>query len=353
MKLVFFGLSITSSWGNGHATTYRALLRELSMQGHHIVFLERDVPWYASHRDMIAPPFCAVELYRDLEDLRMRFVEVVRSADAVIVGSYVPDGVAVGEWVLATARGVTAFYDIDTPVTLAKLEQADFEYLSPDLIPRYRIYFSFAGGASLRRLEKEYGSPAARALYCSADPELYYPQEFQKTWTLGYLGTYSDDRQPALNKYLVQAALRLPIGRFAVFGPGYPQEIAWPPNVDRTQHLSPDQHRRFYNEQRFTLNVTRASMRRLGFSPSVRLFEAAACGVPIISDVWDGIEMFFEPDKEIMLVRTTDEMVYILRELPHRECVQIGARARQRFLRDHTPRQRAIEFVTSLAEAAR
>jgi spore maturation protein CgeB len=161
MKLVFFGLSITSSWGNGHATTYRALLRELGKLGHQILFLERDVPWYASNRDMIAATFCTVELYRDPADLRHRFGTAVRIADAVIVGSYVPDGVTVGKWVLATARGITAFYDIDTPVTLAKLERADFEYLSPDLIPGYQIYFSFSGGRSLTRLESEYGTKAS------------------------------------------------------------------------------------------------------------------------------------------------------------------------------------------------
>jgi spore maturation protein CgeB len=353
MKLVFLGLSITSSWGNGHATTYRALLRELSGLGHQILFLERDVPWYASNRDMIAPSFCTVELYRDLEDLPKRFGTIVRSADAVIVGSYVPDGVRIGEWVLATARGLTAFYDIDTPVTLAKLEREDFEYISADLIPRYRVYFSFSGGAILKRLEKEYGSPAARALYCSADPELYYPEKIHRRWALGYLGTYSDDRQPALNRFLVQPALRLPLDRFALCGPGYPQEIEWPPNVDRTEHLPPDQHQRFYNEQRFTLNITRASMRKIGYSPSVRLFEAAACGVPIISDTWDGIEMFFEPGNEIILVQTTDEVVSTLQNFPDRERIRIGARARSRFLRDHTPRHRAIEFVTSLTEAMR
>lgn len=353
MKLVFFGLSITSSWGNGHATTYRALLRELGKLGHQILFLERDVPWYASNRDMIAATFCTVELYRDPEDLRNRFGTAVRTADAVIVGSYVPDGVTVGKWVLATARGITAFYDIDTPVTLAKLERADFEYLSPDLIPGYQIYFSFSGGRSLTRLESEYGSPAARALYCSADPELYYPADIERRWTLGYLGTYSDDRQSALNSLLVQPALRLPLARFAVCGPGYPKAIEWPPNVECTQHVPPDQHRRFYCQQRFTLNITRASMRKNGFSPSVRLFEAAACGVPIISDTWDGIEMFFEPGKEILLVHSTDEVVSILRDLPDRECTRIGKRARRRLLRHHTPRQRAIEFITSLAEATR
>lgn len=348
MKLVVLGLSITSSWGNGHATTYRALLRELSSLGYQVVFLERDVPWYASHRDMIAPGFCEIELYRDLEDLRERFTELVRAADAVMVGSYVP--VAVGEWVLATAKGVTAFYDIDTPVTLAKLEQGDCEYLAPDLIPRYRIYFSFSGGPSLVRLEKEYGSPAARALYCSADPELYYPEELEKRWALGYLGTYSQDRQAGVNQFLIQPALRLPKEHFAVAGSSYPAELKWPSNVDRTEHLPPAQHRRFYNEQRFTLNITRASMRHMGFSPSVRLFEAAACGVPIISDIWDGIETFFEPDKEIILVRTTEEMIAILSNLADRDRMEVGARGRERFLRNHSARERARVLAECLTE---
>ena len=124
MDIVFLGLSITSSWGNGHATTYRGLLRELARDGHRVTFLERDVPWYAMHRDLPEPPYGSTHLYASLDDLRVRFAGLVARADAVIVGSYVPDGQQVGDWVLQTATGVTAFYDVDTPVTLAKLEQA-------------------------------------------------------------------------------------------------------------------------------------------------------------------------------------------------------------------------------------
>ena len=137
MRIVFLGLSITSSWGNGHATTYRGLVRALWARGHDVLFLERDVPWYAANRDLPRPPYGRTELYASLEDLKRRFAGDVGDADFVIVGSYVPEGVAVGEWVMATARGATAFYDIDTPVTLAKLEQGDTEYLTPELIPRY------------------------------------------------------------------------------------------------------------------------------------------------------------------------------------------------------------------------
>src|SRR5579884_906793 len=237
MRFVVLGLSITSSWGNGHATTYRALLRELAARGHDILFLERDVPWYASNRDLPDPGFCRTELYSSLEELKTRFAREVRAADVVIVGSYVPEGVAVGQWVIRTARGVTAFYDIDTPVTLAKLSRGDEEYLSPALIPQYRLYFSFTGGPTLRFLERHYGSPRARALYCSVDPGLYYPEpERRRKWDLGYLGTYGEDRQPALNALLVDPARQWHGGHFIVAGPLYPAHLKWPKNVARVDH---------------------------------------------------------------------------------------------------------------------
>ena len=175
LNIAILGLSITSSWGNGHATTYRGLVRELTRRGHTVLFLERDKPWYASNRDMPEPLWGRTELYDSLEDLKARFTGDVSDADLVIVGSYVPEGVAVGEWVTQTARGATAFYDIDTPVTLAKLARGDTEYLAPHLIPRYGMYLSFTGGPTLDLIERQYGSPMSRPLYCSVDPELYSP----------------------------------------------------------------------------------------------------------------------------------------------------------------------------------
>src|SRR3954466_13434743 len=204
LRIVIIGMTITSSWGNGHATTYRGLTRELVRRGHDVLFLEHDKPWYASNRDLPNPPYGRTELYERVDDLQTRFADDVRSADLVIVGSYVPQGVEVGEWVTRVAEGQTAFYDIDTPVTLAKLERGDFEYLSPELIPRYGMYLSFTGGPTLRRLEREYGSPMARALYCSVDPDLYSPAERKIEWDLGYLGTYSADRQPPLDRLMLE-----------------------------------------------------------------------------------------------------------------------------------------------------
>jgi spore maturation protein CgeB len=351
MKLVVLGLSITSSWGNGHATTYRALLREWHSLGHEAIFLERNVSWYEQHRDSHDFPFCKVELYRDRDDLQQRFTDLVRSADAVVVGSYVPDGIAVGEWVISSAKGVTAFYDIDTPVTLTALDRGDCEYLTQALITKYKVYFSFTGGPTLTRLEKVYCSPAARPLYCSVDSQSYYPEACGKKWLLGYLGTYSADRQPSVDEFLVLPAKLLPGRRFALAGSQYPASAKWPSNLERIDHVPPSAHREFYSKQHFTLNITRADMRRFGFSPSVRLFEAAACGIPIISDAWEGIETFFKPGEEIFLVRDTREIVTLLCDLPERERKQVGARARKRVLQDHTAKRRAENLASYLSDA--
>jgi spore maturation protein CgeB len=344
LDIVVLGLSITSSWGNGHATTYRGLVRELTARGHRVLFLERDAAWYADNRDLPEPPFGQTSLYTTLEELRDRFTPAVRSADFVIVGSYVPEGVAVGQWVTETARGVTAFYDIDTPVTLAKLLRGDHEYLSPELIPRYHAYLSFTGGPTLRRLERQFGARMARPLYCSFDPALYQPREMEPRWDLGYMGTYSDDRQPVLERLLIDPARRFKEGRFVVAGPQYPKTIRWPRSVKRIQHLEPAKHADFYNAQRFTLNVTRADMVAAGWSPSVRLFEAAACGTPILSDSWPGLESFFALGEEILPVRNAGEVVQYLRDIPEPERRALGQRARKRVLAEHTAAHRAEEL---------
>jgi spore maturation protein CgeB len=350
VKIVILGLSITSSWGNGHATTFRGLVRELTAAGHDVLFLERDQPWYAENRDLPRPPFGETHIYRSVAELKRSFGDPLREADCVIVGSYVPDGIAVGDWVTRHADGVTAFYDIDTPVTLGSLSRRECEYISADLIARFSLYLSFTGGPTLRFIEREYGSPMARALYCSFDPELYFPESAAAKWTLGYLGTYSDDRQPTLNALLVRPAEQLAEERFVVAGPMYPESIRWPENVERITHLEPKLHRGFYNAQRFTLNVTRADMIRAGYSPSVRLFEAAACGTPIISDEWPGLSEFFTPGEEILTARTTEDVLAILRDLPESERRAIGQRARERVLAAHTAAHRAAELEAFIEE---
>ncbi|TAK10208.1 MAG: glycosyltransferase [Candidatus Manganitrophaceae bacterium] len=344
LSIVILGLSITSSWGNGHATTYRSLVRGLSARGHDFCFLERNVPWYAENRDLPRPRYGRFELYESVEELKDRFTPEIREADLVIVGSYVPQGIEIGSWVINTAQGATAFYDIDTPVTLSKLEGGGIDYLSKELIPRYHLYLSFTGGPILKRLERIYRSPMARPLYCSVDPDLYYPEEVEPAWSLGYMGTYSADRQNALDRLLIEPARRWPEGSFVVAGSKYPESLSWPENLERIEHLPPSKHRAFYNAQRFTLNVTRADMVAAGYSPSVRLFEAAACGTPIISDMWSGLETFFKPGEEILLSRSPEETLRTLRALSEEARRTIGLRACNRVLAEHTAVQRAAEL---------
>lgn len=344
LKIVILGLSITSSWGNGHATIYRGLVRELSARGHDVLFLERDTQCCAANRDLPDPPHGRTELYASVKELKHEFAAEIREADFVIVGSYVPEGIAIGEWVTRIAEGATAFYDIDTPVTVTNLIQGNADYISATLIPKYHLYLSVTGGPLLNYIEKHYRSQRARPLYCSVDATQYFPEQRPLKWDLGYMGTYSEDRQRALNRLLLEPARRWSEGRFVAAGLQYPRTLRWPRNVKRFTHLPPGKHRAFYNSQRFTLNVTRASMIAAGFSPSTRLFEAAACGTPIISDFWQGIEIFFKPDEEILISHSPDETLIYLEELSELDRRRIGYRARERVLAKHTARHRAAEL---------
>ncbi len=346
MKIVIIGLSITSSWGNGHATTFRSLVAGLAQFGQDVLFLEQDRPWYAAHRDMPHPPFCDTILYNDASDLSSIHAKAIEEADLVIVGSYVADGPAVCELVQRTAKGVKAFYDIDTPITLAALAQGRCDYITAALIPGFDLYLSFTGGPTLRVIERRFGAKAARALYCSADPDLNVPDSnVEPSYDLGYLGTYSQDRQPKLDMLLCTPARLWPEGRFNVTGPQYPSIIHWPDNVARFEHSAPDEHREFYASQRYTLNITRADMIRAGYSPSVRLFEAAVCGTPIISDWWPGLETLFRPDVEIIVAQKPEDVLQTLQHTPEHVRKAMADRARSRVLQHHTGRHRAAELM--------
>jgi len=351
LRVVVLGLSLSSSWGNGHATTYRALLSGLAKLGHEILFLERDVPWYAAHRDLAEPDFCRLAFYHTVEDLEDGHGEAIETADAVVVGSYVPDGIAVLELVLKRARGAVGFYDIDTPVTLAKLARGEHEYLSPALIPHVDLYLSFTGGPTLRRLEQEFGARRAVALYCAVDETRYRATGASLDFDLGFLGTYSPDRQPVLERLLIEPARLLPDQRFIVVGPQFPADIAWPANVQRLEHLSPEAHADFYSRLRFTLNVTRADMVAAGWSPSVRLFEAAACGTPIISDDWNGLGELLPDGEAVVVARSPADVVRALTGMADERRLSLGGRARAIVLQQHTGLARSRELEAAILGA--
>lgn len=358
LNIVVFGLSITSSWGNGHATTFRGLIKALNKRGHRVTFFEKDVPWYADNRDLPAPPYCDTVFYRsgnELDAQRSKLAE----ADLVIIGSFVPDAREIMDKVRRFTRACLAFYDIDTPVTLAKLERGDYEYLHPEMIPEFDLYLSFTGGPSLEQLEAQWQARWARPLYCSVDPELYYPESYypeprntaQPRKTLGYLGTYSEDRQPTLRRLLIDSAAHMQKARFCVAGAQYPRDIKWPLNVEHVEHIPPSRHRSFYNSQRFTLNVTRQNMIAAGFSPSVRLFEAGACGTPVISDHWEGLDHFFTVGEEILVAETTDDALrHLQMDEPARR--DLGKRMRNKVMQHHTAEHRAVELEKYWRESA-
>jgi spore maturation protein CgeB len=355
LRIVIFGLSITSSWGNGHATTFRALARALHARGHRVVFFEKDVEWYASNRDLPEPGFCELKLYTRWPDVLPLVRRELASADVAMVGSYFPDGVAAVSEMLDSTAAVRSFYDIDTPITVASLrERGGCDYIRADQLAGLDVYFSFTGGPILEELTRRFGVRRAVPLYCSFDPERYriYPRSRRFACALSYMGTYAPDRQPKLEEFLFDTARALPELPFTVAGPQYPADVRWPRNVRHIVHLNPRWHPHLYSSSRLTLNVTRRDMVMAGYSPSVRLFEAAACGATIVSDNWPGLDSFFKPGQEILLPASATEVVRYLREVDEEELRAIGLAAQARVLAAHTSQQRAMEFEREV-EAAR
>ena len=353
MKLVFYGLTITSSWGNGHATTYRSLLKALSRRGHHIDFIEKDVEWYRSNRDLPEPDFCSVRLYEQWDSSAETLVAASKDADAVVVGSYFPDAIAATTALLQEISCPLLFYDIDTPITLSRLREfGGTEYLKAAFIPAYDAYLSFTGGPALDELEIHFGAQQAVPFFCSVDPDLYRPAppraEFNSD--LSYLGTYAADRQPKLMNLLGGAAALLPADSFIVAGPQYPAEIPWQRNIKRLIHIPPPDHPAFYSSGRFTLNLTRDDMVAAGYSPSVRLFEASACGAAILSDDWEGLADFLVPGEEVLLPRDASDIAAILKYTSDADRRRIGRRARDRILAEHSAGHRAAQFEQIISD---
>jgi len=347
MKIVIYGLAITSSWGNGHATTYRSLCKALARRGHQIHFVEKNVEWFRDNRDMPNPEFCKVHLYTDWVESERSLIRLGKDADAIVVGSYFPDAIAATEALLSAGYGPMIFYDIDTPITIARLRSdGRAGYITSQQIPHFAAYLSFTGGPVLREIEERFGSPCAVPFYCSVDPELYRPRPVEREFvcSLSYLGTHAKDRQPKLMRFLNETAALMPGSRFIVAGAQYPKDTPWAQNVERIIHLSPPDHPSFYSSSKFTLNLTRDEMVAAGYSPSVRLFEASACGAAIISDYWKGLEHFLTPNTEVLLPKDAYEVSEIIRSMSNEDRTRMGLNARERILSEHTAAHRAIQF---------
>ena len=354
MKLVLFGLTISSSWGNGHATLWRGLCRALARRGHRIVFFERDVPYYAAHRDLTELPGMELVLYPSWSEVLERARAELSDADVSMVTSYCPDGVAATELV-AGSSPLRVFYDMDTPVTLDGLRAGrPVAYLGPRGLRDFDLVLSYTGGAALAELQSRLGARQVAPLYGSVDPDVHRPETPQPHYRadLSYLGTYAADRQEALERLFVDPARWLPDQRFVIGGAQYPQEFPWTPNIFFVQHLPPAEHPAFFSSSRLTLNVTRRPMAEMGWCPSGRLFEAAACGTPIITDAWDGLDEFFTPGEELLVARDSRDTVTAMR-LGDEELARIARRARERTLAEHTADRRAVQLERILEHAVR
>ncbi|MFP4163290.1 MAG: glycosyltransferase [Chitinispirillaceae bacterium] len=346
MKLVIFGLSVSSSWGNGHATLWRGLIRALASRGHRVVFFEKNEPFYALHRDHGSGYGFELVVYEQWEDIRGLAVDHVREADAVIVTSYCKDALAAQSLLVESDFHPRIFYDLDTPVTLSGIEKGSMPfYIGDELLSAYDLVISYTGGSSLDKLRTVLSARNALPLYGWVDPEVHRPvfSDSRFKSLLSYLGTYAQDRQEKLSKFLFDTAGVKRDEKFVVGGALYPESFEWMHNISFLRHITPSEHPSFYCSGRFTLNITRAEMARCGYCPSARIFEAAACGVPIISDRWKGMERFLVPGEEIVTVEQTDEVLGAL-DMSEEERLRISKRARQRTLEEHTAFHRAMEL---------
>lgn len=352
MRLVIFGLTISSSWGNGHATLWRGLCNALGRMGHHVTFFERDVPYYAAHRDLHALPRGDLRLYAGWDGVAADARRALEGADAAMVTSYCPDALSAGELVLGS-RALRVFYDLDTPVTLERLDEG-VPYIGPRGLTDYDLVLSYTGGAALTQLRERLGARRVAPLYGSVDPSAHQPAAppSGRRACLSYLGTYAADRQAELEALFVEVARRMPERKFLLGGSLYPQDFPWQPNIHYLRHVPPPDHPGFYAAAKLTLNVTRGAMAAMGYCPSGRLFEAAACGTPILSDAWEGLDRFFTPGKEILLARTTEEAMAAV-SLSDQELGAIARAARERALREHTAVRRASELLAALEWARR
>ena len=349
MKFTIFGLTLSSSWGNGHATPYRAIIRALHGAGHEVVFFEKDVAYYAKRRDFSSAQFCELVLYRDWHEVRSRALPTAAESDVVITASYLPHGAEISDEMFALPRPLKVFYDLDTPITLKRLRHSNVEYLRRDQIAEFDLYLSFTGGGALDELRNQWHAKAVAPLYGCVDPDVHFrvavPQQYRCAFS--YMGTYAPDRQQKLNTLFLAPAKRFPQQSFVLAGSMYPWDITMPSNVQYLEHVGPADHSALYSSSRATLNITRAEMAEYGYCPSGRLFEAAACGTPILSDNWDGMDSFFADQREILLVNATSDVLTAL-AMSHEQLAGMAARARERTLDEHTGTRRAQQMLAAI-----
>jgi spore maturation protein CgeB len=351
MNIAFFGSSLVSAYWNGAATYYRGIIRNLAELGHRVTFYEPDVFERQQHRDIPDPEWARVVVYPATQEGVERSLDDAHGADVVVKAS----GVGVFDEFLEAAvldiRGPDAlaiFWDVDAPATLDRMESDPHDRFRP-LVQRYDMVFTYGGGDPVVQAYRRFGARDCVPIYNALDPTTHHPVDPDARFEgdLGFLGNRLPDREARVEEFFLRAASECPERRFLLGGNGWADK-PMPSNVQYLGHVYTRDHNAFNCTPLAVLNISRESMARYGFSPATRVFEAAGAGACLITDAWEGIEMFLEPEWEVLVAADGEEVAERLRKLTSKDARQIGRAAQRRILAEHTYAHRAAQVESIL-----
>jgi spore maturation protein CgeB len=352
LNIAFFGSSLVSAYWNGAATYYRGIIRALHRRGHRVTFYEPDAYGRQEHRDMPDPEWARVVVYPgDTEDAALEALDDARGADLVVKAS----GIGIFDTLLERAvlelqrpETLVVFWDVDAPATLDRVEQDPSDPFLP-LIPEYDLILTYGGGEPVVRAYQEKGAKACVPVYNALDPSTHFavPPDPRIDGDLWFLGYRLPDREARVEEFFLAAAVALPKKTFLLGGSGWGDKHL-PANVRYVGHVYTRDHNAFNCTPTAVLNINRESMARYGFSPPTRVFEAAGAGACLLTDDWVGIELFLEPDREVIVARSGSEVAERLARLTPSAAREMGLASQRRILAQHTYDHRAAQVETLL-----
>jgi spore maturation protein CgeB len=354
-RISFFGSSLVSAYWNGAATYYRGIIRALHARGYDVTFYEPDAYQRQEHRDIPDPDWARVVVYDATEEGVFNALDEGCGADIVVKTS----GVGVFDELLEAAvlanrrrGGLTVFWDVDAPATLDRVQQNPSDPFRP-LIPQYDMILTYGGGDPVVKAYTDCGARLCVPIYNALDPETHHPVERDPRFRghLGFLGNRLPDREARVEEFFLRAAAESPERRFVLGGNGW-ADRPMTDNVSYVGHVFTRDHNAFNCTPLAVLNISRESMARYGFSPATRVFEAAGAGACLITDAWEGIELFLEPDREVLVARDGGEVASLVADLTPARAREIGAAALARVLGEHTYTHRVQQVESLLAVRA-
>ncbi|RAK52815.1 CgeB family protein [Phenylobacterium deserti] len=355
MKIAFYGSSLLSSYWNGAATYYRGMLSELAKRGYDITFYEPDAFDRQRHKDIEPPEWCKVVVYPATETALQTVIAKAAEADVVVKASGVgvfDDELLEGVMAVARPHAIKIFWDVDAPATLSEL-RGDASLPMHRVLPSLDMVLTYGGGPPVINAYEGFGARVCRPIYNALDPSTHHPVPAQTRFEgdLNFLANRLPDRESRVERFFLEPAARLPERRFLIGGNGW-DDKAMPANVRRIGHVGTADHNAFNCSPLAVLNVARDSMADVGFSPATRVFEAAGAGACLITDAWEGIELFLNPDEEVLVARDGQDVAEHVAALTPERARAIGEAARQRILSEHTYARRAAEVDVLLKHEA-